>query len=347
VTIRFVDQLFLEDGFHLPGADHPARALYSEWQHFVFDAAARGLHGLCTLGLSGDVTDQETGRAAVTLALFDRARGWQGGLNLRHLAEARFKDGRPDIRIGESRVRRRSNAYEVDCVTRDYSLELKASFTPRTQAVRITDLAGTMNAVIAPRGSMVGTIRCGQRAPAILRSETAYHDHNWGLWNWGLDLGWEWGYFHQPLQKRRTKYRHSFVVGRVTNPMAQELSSERVLLVWRNDTFSQAFLGSRIDLEISGAFPHSSVVRMPGLLAALHPLDSDSIPARFCFVAIEGQDWVEVTFVTEGVLQFLFVPVAGSGVTTVAELAGNYHVKGCLRGVPFEFDYFGFAEMAR
>ena len=28
-----------------------------------------------------------------------------------------------------------------------------------------------------------------------VRRASAYHDHNWGRWHWGDDVGWEWGAF--------------------------------------------------------------------------------------------------------------------------------------------------------
>jgi hypothetical protein len=32
----------------------------------------------------------------------------------------------------------------------------------------------------------------------MLDRAPGYHDHNWGRWHWGQDLGWEWGCFLPP-----------------------------------------------------------------------------------------------------------------------------------------------------
>ena len=38
-------------------------------------------------------------------------------------------------------------------------------------------------------------LRRAGRTPSHRGARSAYHDHTWGRWHWGDDIGWEWGSF--------------------------------------------------------------------------------------------------------------------------------------------------------
>ena len=58
-----------------------------------------------------------------------------------------------------------------------------------------------------------------------LAAASAYHDHNWGRWHWGDDLGWDWGAFLTPAPGP------AIVLVRTTNREHTE-SDLRSFLTW-------------------------------------------------------------------------------------------------------------------
>ena len=54
-----------------------------------------------------------------------------------------------------------------------------------------------INWLVVPRLVADGEITLAGRRH-VVAGALAYHDHNWGRWYWGDDLGWEWGCFLTP-----------------------------------------------------------------------------------------------------------------------------------------------------
>ncbi|WP_269850081.1 hypothetical protein [Methanosarcina horonobensis] len=82
-----------------------------------------------------------------------------------------------------------------------------------------------------------------------LNNSRAYHDHNWGYWSWGEDLGWDWGQVSQAGNySNETAAEYSISFGNITNANhSQSVSS--VLNVWKDGEIIASFSEEEIQIE--------------------------------------------------------------------------------------------------
>jgi len=331
------------------GPPDPER--YSEWHHFNFNDDANGLYGIFNLALSGDVRDPDASRAGVSLVVSEQGR-WRGTMNLYGTEEAAFDAGAVDLALGANSVRWHDGVYHVQGALKDGSVRIDATWSPRCEGVRVDNIGGVVSTFILPRLDVTGSLEVDGR-PYRLRGATGYHDHNWGYWTWGQDMGWDWGYIieSRPPAPAGTASAGdagrplSIVFGQVTDASRDRAKSDLVLVIWTGERCTQVFLDDAVRISTEGELASDAVPRVPGVLALLEGRRS-TVPRRLEIRAEDGDDWIEVVMEADHALQFLVPHAGGKGTTTVSELVGRYSVKGELDGDPVDFSYIGFAELA-
>jgi hypothetical protein len=346
MKVHFVDDLEQADALSHASTDVERREAYSEWHHFTLNDDGNGLYGIFNLALSGNVHDPTQARAGVSLAVYQRGRGWHGTMNLHPFEEARFAPGDLDLAIGRNRVCWRKGRYLVSGALMDGSVVLDATWTPRASGMRVDRIGGVVNTFIVPRLRVDGTLRLHGREYRLAGS-TGYHDHNWGHWHWGEGLSWNWGYVIQPPGgSRRKPAPMSLVFGRVSDGAASSTKSDHALAVWAGERCTQIFLDDAVRITSSGTLNRTRVPRIPGVMALLSP-GRPEIPGQLAIHARDGNDWVDIELKVDGAMQFLVPRAGGVGSTTISELVGEYTVRTMLEGQAREFSYHGFAEIAR
>lgn len=328
-----------------PGATDADR--YSEWHHFNFNDEASEVYGLFNLALSGDVNHPTRARAGVSLVVCERGVGWHGTMNLYPVEECRFAHGSIDVAIGGNSVRYRRGRYEVTGALKDGSVAFTATYTPKASPMRIDHIGGVVSSFLLPRFDVEGTLLLGGRE-IPLRGGSGYHDHNWGTWDWGRDIGWDWGYIIQPAPngaRRNGTPPLSIVFGQVTDATRATAKSDLVVLVWQGESWSRAFLADAVSIRTVGERRYGDVPRIPGVMALLAP-ERPRIPEVVEIRAADGDDILEITLRVDAAMQFLIPHPATDGRTTIAELVGEYTVRGRLDGKDVAFRYVGFAELA-
>ena len=316
---------------------------YSEWHHFNFNDDANGLYGIFNLAVSGDVRDVDRSRAGLSLVVSERGR-WRGTMNLYGTEEAAFEPGAVDLALGANSVSWEDGRYRVQGALKDGSVRLDATWTPRSEGVRVDNIGGVVSTFILPRLDVAGTLEVDGR-PYRLDGATGYHDHNWGYWTWGQDMGWDWGYIIEAPTNGAGGRPLSLVFGQVTDATRASAKSDLVLVIWVGERCSQVFLDDAVRISTEGELPSAAVPRVPGVLALLEGRRRP-VPRRLEIRAEDGDDWIEVSMDADHALQFLVPHAGGKGTTTVSELVGRYNVKGVLDGQPVDFSYIGFAELA-
>lgn len=336
-----------DDAFHPPVAGTVDLERYSEWHHFNFNDDAADVYGLFNLALSGDVHHPSRARAGVSLVVCERGVGWHGTMNLHPLEDCTFASGSANVSIGGSAVRLRRGAYEVSGTLKDGSVALHARWVPRASAMRLDHIGGVVSSYLQPSFGVEGTLVLqGREIP--LRGASGYHDHNWGSWDWGRDIGWDWGYILEPAGAARGKRAAaplSIVFGRVTDGSRAAARSDLVVMVWEGERWSRAFVGDAVAIAVHGERRYHDVPRIPGVMSLLAP-ERPSIPEVVEIRAADGEDVLEISLRVDAALQFLIPHPATDGRTTISELVGEYTVRGTLDGRAVRFSYVGFAELA-
>jgi hypothetical protein len=320
------------DTLRPPGPMDPARAAYKDWLHLnVFDHDADAA-GLVNVSLHGPPADPAT--QVVTTALLDvagaewsgnvRATSWSdasitlsgvataaGAVSLidEHVLAAASVDGvRMDVRARP--------------VTKAYSVELPQRFG-----------AGWIAWRVVPRLVADGTVAFdGARPGTTMR---AYHDHSWGRWHWGDDIGWEWGSFmardHTSVVVARTTDRHHVHAGQWT-VIVDHLDRRRV------------FSGRRVEASWSGLAPPPSR-RLPGALAAQHAdRRRPRLPGTLRVAARSGREFLELEFTSRAVAQLILADPIVAGTSFLHEMSGRFRANGVVGGHSVHVDGLAMVE---
>jgi hypothetical protein len=153
-----------------------------------------------------------------------------------------------------------------------------------------------------------------------LSAAVAYHDHNWGRWRWGDDIGWEWGCFAD------RKHRSVFVYTQTTD-RDHRRRGRPMLLVYAGG-HRRTFAGLTVVVDYAAELA-TSPRRVPGALAALH---SDRAqprqPTRVELRANDGVDSVHLRFHAEAVAQILTAEPTAPGYGFIHEIAGRFEASG-------------------
>ena len=95
-----------------------------------------------------------------------------------------------------------------------------------------------------PLLSVRGTVRHADGAVVDLDGALGYHDHNWGRWCWGEDIGWEWAAWPSEagclVMSRATDRRHETGAANVV-----------ISLPLRRGWQNQAYVGSSVDVRLA------------------------------------------------------------------------------------------------
>lgn len=215
-------------------------------------------------------------------------------------------------------------------------LRLRITATPARTAVvsRMTESFGTgwIGWRMMPRLHADGFVRT---ATARLTGPfEAYHDHNWGRWHWGDDIGWEWGsLLGGPV---------TVVFGRVTNRAHDDGAPSHVVL----DTgfIRRTFGGGRVSVEWSGQAPWPEC-RRPGAAAALHADHRrPRLPGVLRLSARSGSDRVELEFTCRSVAQLILTDPERPGTSFLHELGGRFTAETSIGGRTTAFGGLGVVE---
>ena len=197
--------------------------------------------------------------------------------------------------------------------------------------------AGWFSWSVVPRLTVAGEATVGGRRLDLAHA-SAYHDHNWGRWHWGDDLGWDWGAFLSPASGP------AIVLARTTNREHSEAGKPAIVV--HIDGMRRSFIGPTLQLERSGALD-ATLRRVPGSLAALH---SDRarppVPARLRLRGDDGVDWVELEFTARAAAQLIAADPAVRGYAFVQESVGEFTCTGRIGGVSFRDRGLGVVERA-
>jgi hypothetical protein len=328
------------DTLRPPAPSDPTAEAYKDWLHLnVFDHVS-GAVGLVNVSLSG-APDDPRSRAVGTALLHVSAHGWAGNLEAQ---------GFDDAQIGQSAIALERVAVAVDhasgTVTASahfpddgFALEARAnSLVPALAVEEPLPLGpGWFSWYAVGRLAVAGEARVdGQVLP--LSGASAYHDHNWGRWHWGDDLGWDWGAFLAPdpgpaVILIRLTDRHR----KATLPPA---------LVVHVEGGRRTFSGPGVALEEHGrlAPPARGV---PGSLASLHADRGDpGLPSLVRVTANDGVDWIEIEFRAHAAAQLVTAEPMRRGYGFIHELAGEFRCEGQVAGVALASDGLGVVERA-
>jgi hypothetical protein len=320
------------DAVRLPGRLDPLASAYKDWLHLnVFDHDA-GLAGLVNVSVHGRPSAAAT--QVVGAALVDvGGNGWAGDVRPGSWADASIATGgisTPAVTV--TLAERGVVLAAVDLP----GLAGRLRAMPRTAAFAVDTPqrfgSGWICWRVIPELAAEGALSAGgtAQAPTI-----AYHDHNWGRWHWGDDIGWEWGCFVG-------RHGGSVVVARTTDRAHRGGAGPQVLV--DHGGVRRRFTSARAALGWSGP-ALIPTRRVPGALASLHEdRRRPDVPANLRVAARSGGDAVDVVFTGRAMAQLILADPVVVGYSFLHEISGRFEVSGRLNGRGFGFDGIGIVE---
>ncbi|MBX6320842.1 MAG: hypothetical protein IRY94_03355 [Rhodospirillaceae bacterium] len=315
------------DRLHPPARDDPTAAAYKDWYHLnIFDHGT-GRVGLINVSLHGAPADPRA-RAIATALIHDPHAGWAGNVEVAGLSEAAVGEAR--IALGTAAVgveaggERLTATADVDAEGFAASIEARPAAHPRRVATEPPFGSGWIGWSVLPRLSLAGRYRL-HGAQRDLAQVSGYHDHNWGRWHWGDDIGWEWGAFVSEAPGP------VFVVSRTTDRAHRRVQPPQLLAVL--GVLSRRFAAESVSIAVAGSL-EARLRRLPGALAALHQdRMRPRLPARLRIEAVAGMDWLVLEFTAHAAAQLIAGDPVRPGYAFIHEIVGAFVSTGRVRGL--------------
>jgi hypothetical protein len=321
----------LADHLRPPGAGDPTAVAYKDWLHLNLFDHDRGRTGLINLSLHG--APRAASSLAVGAALVeDPHAGWVGNVIVRSRADSAVRETSIALDDAALALEPTSGRLLASVRRAEDGLVVTAAARPATQpfaAERPHPFgSGWIGWRVVPRLELSGTADVLDTA-IDLSGWVAYHDHNWGRWHWGDDIGWEWGAF-------AAADGTTFVLACTTN--RAHTRSGPPLLVADVAGTRRVFTGPRLRLQWSGP-SQSPRRRLPGALAALHTdRIAARVPQRLAIEADDGVDSIELHFTSRSTAQLILTDPSRPGASFLHELAGTFTADGRMRGIDSHVD---------
>jgi hypothetical protein len=309
-----------------------------EWMHFCV-ALPSGGQVLVNLNVT-----ESGGRRVPRLIVLGWDRSWCGSVRSFADDEVSGGSGRLDVRLGPNRLRWHEGAFQLSLATPELTgeLELVPSLLPTVPTTVSLGAGRSLHWIVLPRLLANGWVRLGSERHLVARAP-AYHDHNWGNFRWGGDLGWEWGF----LLPESGDTRMSVVVVRVSDGLGHK-SASQTALVWRESRLVRVFQNHELEFESHGTRPPARPFTVPRVASLLAPAASSGVPARFATRARGAGDSLDFDFsVHDAARVALPSETDPFKLLLLNETTGRARASGSIGGERFELEGDAMMEFVR
>ena len=337
---NLVRNLATLDAFHPDLSDD----LYKEWLYFNFIDEANDLKFIVSFNIGGNLTG-ETGNSTMLMAyqIEDDYTQMGSAVGSYPIESVNYSADSPDLTLDENNyVRLMPNGYKVhaegfglNAFGEPIQMIYDATYIPKADPTLlfsgIIGDSGDMNWIsAAPACKVEGSLTIngvGYNLEYDLNGVRGYHDHNWGIWDWDDNMGWDWG---QAIEMNDEEPdtdvgRYTIVLGKLTNG-SHTADTGNQLLLWKNMRQIAAF--DNVTFEYVMMEPCPPYPACPGYIYA---------------TAESGDDLVTSVFHTSSAIP---IKINQTSDFIIWELTGTYTVTGEINGKSIDFSTDGFAEYA-
>ncbi len=337
----------------LIGADHvvPADVLrppspldlaafaYKDWLHVNVFEPDEGVVAIINASLHGDpVSPASLGVGTVVIHRSHDLPSMLATVDVRSRHDPSIDVGSSSIAVGSTArvaLGDRGEFLRASSRTRDVELELvgRPSAEPIVVESPVPFGSGWISWRAVPRLELDGWLRIGRRE-IWLGNAIGYHDHNWGRWRWGDDIGWRWGTFPSIGDVTATVAHRTDRAHRSGHPIA------RVQVGAQPRDFPQR----TVEIRYHGRWDRP-IRRLPGAVAALRSdRQRPDLPAHVSVLVDDGFDRLRIDFDVDDAVQLVTSDPARPGQTFIHELVGRFEISGRVFGQRVTTDGWGVFE---
>lgn len=313
------------DLLRIPSPLDLSATAYKDWFHLNLFDHATGAVGLINVSLHGAPADPRS-RAVGTALLHDAEGQWRGNVEIAGLNEVTAIPHGVLMKQTALIIDPEQRALHASVEQPEEGLSGRIRGEPAARPIRIAFAqpfgSGWIHWYVAPRVALSGQLRIGDTTQDV-GSWSGYHDHNWGRWFWGEDIGWEWGAFATPPPGP------VFVLARLTDRLHQRRGAAQLIVV--DSARVRTFPAGTVTTCYRGRL-NTPLRRLPGALAALHgDRAQPDLPAALEVEAVSGLDWVRLRFKARGAAQLIEGEPARPGYSFIHEMTGAFTADARLR----------------
>ena len=319
---------------------------HKEWLHFVVHGD--GVDVLVNFSIVDDTrADHAASRELPRIVVLVRDRTWDGAIELFADGECEIDGQRIHLRYGDNRVEFRDGVFFLHGKLRHRPVGFDLVLTPLVvpapcNNIRLELDRRPINWMVMPRLLASGSVRIGARTHEF-DAAPAYHDHNWGHFQWGGDFAWEWG-FALPVARANP---WSLVYVRLSN-RARTRCFKQGFFLWHGETVARVFREADMTVSLAGLLRTGSLFKLPGVMNVIDPGCDSDVP-RFVECRAEGSgDSAEFRFEADDVAQ-VCIPndTDDDGLTIINEVSGRMVARGSVGGRRLALDGPGMFEFVR
>jgi hypothetical protein len=267
---------------------------------------------------------------------------WHGEVETFPAEALWLPSGSVGLGVGDHRVEFTDGRFRVRAALPRQGLALDLTFVPTTLPAWVPNVpledGPPLQWLLVPRMLASGTVTVEGR-PLRLESVPAYHDHNWGVFRWGQDFAWEWGFG----LARNLDDPWSCVFVRLTD-RARLRARVQALMVWRGGVQYRLLRDQALTVTREGRLGPRRIPRFPRVAGLLTAEGASDVPQRFRVGAREGADHVDLTFEPSSVACVAVPDETALTLTRIHEVNGPLTLRGSLKGEAVRFDGRGFFE---
>jgi hypothetical protein len=171
---------------------------------------------------------------------------------------------------------------------------------------------------LIPGMDMNGKVFLHDKPITISTKWYCYHDHNYGRFNWGEDLGWTW-FVISVFDSKGIKT--SYVLHQGNN---RDLTKTGIpfLFVYEKDMLKKIFMGESVELNWQWNNEPEKPPILPGVMASLFADRHVAVPSGFTVKATDDKDYLYIKMKRESVTEMILPDYDKKQYTFMKEMNG-------------------------
>lgn len=302
-----------------------------EWLHFCVLAGETEL--LVNLNLSDLSADAEFGR----VVMLARTGGgeWVGGIDTIDEADIDARAGGMDLQLRQSSARWYDDAFYVNAELESGAVQCSVRLRPVVQPAFIPNFplvpGMPVHWLLVPRLVADGEVTVGTKTVRV-DGALAYHDHNWGEFQWGADFAWEWGY---ALPDDRDN-PWSLVFVRFTD-RGRSRAQLQSLMLWRGSDRVALLRDRSLTVARQGLLNARSLPTFPPIMRLLSPGTATDVPARLSVTASANDAEVSLDYTPDSIARIVAPNDLNLRLTHINETSGCVRLRGTVGNERIDF----------
>jgi hypothetical protein len=261
---------------------------------------------------------------------------WRGGVEQFQSTQVKVVGGSPDLAIAGNKHVFERGCYRIAARSDGAQLAVDLRLRPLSapalaSSVRLSP-AGPMRWLVVPRLVADGWLEVDGKAHRI-NGALAYHDRNWGHFDWGGNFGWEWAV----VLPDSNLVPWNLVYMRIGDRSGNQTFSKGLML-WRGENPARVFTGDQLAMEPRGMLETARFARVPPITRMLMPGAGTDVPRSFDVRARAFGDEFSMEIDHDDFIQVAIPNDGDDGLTLLSEVGGRARVSGLVGGEYIEYE---------